>query len=49
MDTLLSPDIVGRALDLPQTMCLTLSEEWMGGLQWKVLVEGLGGREEMGT
>ena len=45
MDTLLSLDIVGRALALPQS---NVPEEWMGG--WNgVKVEGVGGEEGVGT
>ena len=32
--TLLSLDLVGKALDLPQTKCLTLSYEYMG-VRWE--------------
>ena len=40
MDILLSLDIVGRALDLPEAMCLTLSEKWMGVGIWSGGEEG---------
>ena len=48
MDTLLSLDIAGRVLDLPQIKMLTLSEEWMWG-RLVGQVKGMGRGKGVGT